>query len=129
MTMQLTLNLVPGLTQRHRTLRDCLQVAVLNSKGGVAGIAPELDMSPSKLGRKLSDANPDDPHYTLDIEDFDKILTELAKEKNFSPLYWLIEKYLPSDEQRRGAVLDRLAALLPEVVNLVAEASSKSVSR
>jgi hypothetical protein len=121
--MQLTLTLAPGLTQRHRTLRDCLQTAVIRSKGGVAGIAPSLDMSPSQLGRKLA-GNEDDPHRTLDIEDFDKVLSELAKEGDHAPLFWLIEKYLPSDDQRRAAAMDQLSALLPRIVELVADASA-----
>jgi hypothetical protein len=121
--MQLTLTLAPGLTQRHRTLRDCLQTAVIRSKGGVAGIAPSLDMSPSQLGRKLA-GNEDDPHRTLDIEDFYKVLSELAKEGDHAPLFWLIEKYLPSDDQRRAAAMDQLSALLPRIVELVADASA-----
>lgn len=126
--MQLTLTLAPGLTQRHRTLRDCLQTAVIRSKGGVAGIAPALDMSPSLLGRKLA-GNEDDPHRTLDIDHFDALLTELARELDHTPLYWLIEKYLPSDEQRRGAAVDQIAALLPRMMELVAEASQSQKKR
>jgi hypothetical protein len=127
--MQLTLTLAPGLNQRHKTLRECLHSSCMNSKGGVAGLAPGLDMSPSLLGRKLSNTNPDDPHKTLDIEDFDNLLTQLAVEKDLKPLYWLIEKYLPSDEQRRNATLDRLSSLLPEIVELVAEATAPARKR
>lgn len=123
MTMQLTLSLQPGLTQRHRTLRDVLQTAVIKSRGGVAGIAPAADMSPSQLGRKLS-GNPEDPHRTLDIDDFDRVLGELAKEGDHTPLYWLIEKYLPSDEQKRAAALDQLHALMPRLMELTAEVSA-----
>jgi hypothetical protein len=123
MTMQLTLTLAPGLTQRHRTLRDSLQTAVIKSKGGIAGIAPAVDMSPSQLGRKLA-GNEDDPHRTLDIDDFDKVLDALAKEGDHTPLFWLIEKYLPSDEQRRAAAIDQLHALMPRLLELTAEVSA-----
>lgn len=121
--MQLTLKIEPGLTQRHRSLRDCTQSAVIRSKGGIAGIAPGLDMSPSQLGRKLA-GNEDDPHRTLDIDDFEKALAELAKEGDLSPLLYLIEKHMPSDEQRRAAALDQLHALMPRLTELVAEVSS-----
>ena len=126
--MQLTLTMAPGLYQRHRTLRDCLQTAVIKSKGGIAGIAPAMDMSPSQLGRKLA-GNEDDPHRTLDIDDFDKVLDALAKEGDHSPLYWLIEKYLPSDDQRRAAALDQIHSLLPRMMELVAEASTATRKR
>jgi hypothetical protein len=126
--MQLTLTLAPGLTQRHRTLRDCLQSAIISSKGGVAGMAPALDMSPSLLGRKLS-GNKDDPHRTLDVDDFDAALSELAKAGDFSPIYYLIEKYLPSDEQRRAAAIDQIHALMPRLTELIAEVSGSPRKR
>jgi len=126
--MQLTLTLSPGLTQRHRTLRDCLQTAVIKSKGGVAGIAPAVDMSPSLLGRKLAGSE-DDPHRTLDIEDFDAVLTALAEEGDHTPLFWLIEKYLPSDEQRHAAAMDQLHALMPRLTELVAQVSGAPSKR
>jgi hypothetical protein len=122
-SMQLTLTLAPGLTQRHRTLRDCLQTAVIKSKGGVAGIAPAVDMSPSLLGRKLAGSD-DDPHRTLDIDHFDGVLSALAAEGDHSPIFWLIEKYLPNDEQRRAAAIDQMSALLPRFMELMAEAST-----
>jgi len=126
--MQLTLNISPGLTQRFKTLRQVLHTAVMNSKGGVAGIAPAVDMSPSQLGRKLA-GNDDDPHRSLDIDTFDGVLTALAEQRDHTPLYWLIEKYLPSDEQRRAAALDRLSVLMPEVVSLLADAKVEAPRR
>jgi len=128
MTMQLTLTLSPGLTQRHRSLRDCLQTAVIRSKGGVAGACASVDMSPSLLGRKLAGSN-EDPHRTLDIDDFDALLSELAKEGDHTPLFWLIEKYLPSDEQRRAAAIDQIHALMPRLTELIAEVSASPRKR
>jgi hypothetical protein len=128
LTMQLTLTLAPGLTQRHRTLRDCLQTAVIKSKGGVAGIAPSVDMSPSLLGRKLA-GQEDDPHRTLDIDDFDAVLSALAQDGDHTPLFWLIEKYLPSDEQRRAAAIDQVSTLMPRLMELMAEISSSPRKR
>lgn len=126
--MQLTLTLAPGLTQRHRSLRDVTQTAVIKSKGGIAGVAPTVDMSPSLLGRKLA-GNEDDPHRTLDIDDFDKVLDALAREGDHTPLFWLIEKYLPSDEQRRAAAIDQLHALMPRLLELTAEVSASPRKR
>ncbi len=126
--MQLTLTLSPGLTQRHRTLRDCLQTAVIRSKGGVAGACAAVDMSPSLLGRKLSGGD-DDPHRTLDIDHFDALLGELAKEGDHTPLFWLIEKYLPSDDQRRAAAIDQIHALMPRLTKLIAEVSASPRKR
>lgn len=127
-SMQLTLTLSPGLSQRHKTLREAMQAAVIKSRGGVAGIAPAVDMSPSLLGRKLA-GNADDPHRTLDIDDFDAVLSALAAEGDHTPLLWLVEKYLPSDEQRRASAIDQLHALMPVLTQVLADAGVPAKGR
>lgn len=121
--MQMTLHFRPGLTQEYRSLRAVTQSAVLRARGGIAAIAPGVDMSPSTLGRKLQ-GNQDDPHRTLDVDDFDRVLTELAAQGDLSPLHWLIEKYLPSDEQKRAAAVNQLSALMPQIAQLLSEAGA-----
>ena len=133
MAVQLTLELRPGLTRRHKTLRAVTQWSVLNHRGGPAAIAGAVDMSPSELGRKLT-GKPTDPHSTLDIDDWVIAAEELAKEGDLTPIYWLIEKFLPSDEQRRQAALDHLVATLPDILESLGAAgvqlpAAKSASK
>lgn len=116
--MQLTMELQPGLTQRFKTLREVTHWCALNHRGGVAAIAAGLDMSPSTLARKLA-GNLEDPHRTLDIDDWVRVVTETG---DHTPVLWLIEKFIPSDEQRRKAAVDQLANLMPQIAALLAEA-------
>ena len=116
--MQLTLQLQPGVTQRFRTLREVSHWCALNHRGGVAAIAASVDMSPSALARKLA-GNADDPHRTLDIDDWVRTIEATG---DYTPVFWLIEKFLPSDEQKRQAAVDQLSNLMPQIAALLAEA-------
>lgn len=116
--MQLTMELQPGLTQRFKTLREVTHWCALNHRGGVASIAAGLDMSPSTLARKLA-GNRDDPHRSLDIDDWVGVIAETG---DSTPVLWLIERFIPSDEQRRRAVVDQLSQLIPQIAALLAEA-------
>lgn len=118
MSVQLTLEIQPGLTQRFKSLRQITHWAVLNHRGGVSSIAAGVDMSPSNLARKLA-GNPDDPHRSLDIDDWVRIVEESG---DFAPVYWLIERFLPSDDQKRKAAVDQLSSLMPQIAALLADA-------
>lgn len=118
MAVQLTLEMQPGLTQRFKSLRQVTHWCALNHRGGVGSIAAGVDMSPSQLARKLA-GNDDDPHRTLDIDDWVRVIAETG---DFTPLYWLIEKFLPSDDQKRRAAVDQLSNLMPQIAALLADA-------
>lgn len=118
---QLTLSFTPGLTVRHKSLREITQVSVIKSNGGIAGVAPAVDMSPSHLGRKLA-GNADDPHRTLDIDDWVRVVEASG---DLTPIYWLIEKFLPSDEQRRAAAVEQLSLMMPQLAALLEDAGVK----
>ena len=119
--MQLTLQLQPGLTQRFRTLREVSHWCALNHRGGVASIAAAVDMSPSTLARKLA-GNDDDPHRTFDIDDWVRAVEATG---DYTPVLWLVEKFLPSDEQKRKAAVDQLSNLMPQIAALLADAGAQ----
>jgi hypothetical protein len=55
MTMgQLTLDFRSGLTAQHRSLREVTAATVYASHKGVAGVAGDLDMSPTDLTKRLN---------------------------------------------------------------------------
>lgn len=118
--MQLTLQLQPGLAQRFKSLREVTHWCALNHRGGVAAIAAQVDMSPSTLSRKLA-GNPDDPHRTLDIDDLVRVLEATG---DYTPVYWLIDRFLPSDDQKRKAAVDQLSTLMPQLAALLADAGA-----
>jgi hypothetical protein len=121
--IQLSMSFAPGLTREFKTLRQVTQSAVLRTRGGVSAVAAAVDKQPSLLGRKLQ-GSPDDPHRTLDIDDWEDVLAELVEQGDFSPIFYLLEKFKLSAEQRQSAAVTQLAALLPQVAQLVADAQA-----
>lgn len=117
-TMQLTLQLQPGLTQQHKTLRECVAAAVYQHRAGIGGVAAAIDMSPSELGRRLNHSK-DDPQRNLDIDLLAQIIEATGDHR---PVLWLIEKFLPSDEQKRQAAVDQLSNLMPQIAALLVDA-------
>ncbi len=123
--MQLTLQLKPGLTQQYRTLRECTAACVYQYRGGISGAAGHVDMSPSELGRRLAHGE-SDPQRSLDIDDWVDLIDGM---QDFRPIFWLIERFLPNDEQKRAAAVDRIQQLLPELVDLVKSAAPTKARR
>jgi hypothetical protein len=118
--MQLTLELQVGLTQQHKTLRECVAAVVYQHPHGIGGVAAAVDMSPSELGRRLNHAK-DDPQRNLDIDDVVRIVEATGDHR---PVLWLVEKFLPSDEQKRKSAVDQLSNLMPQLAALLAEAGA-----
>lgn len=101
-------------------MRQVTQAAVLRTRGGITGVAASIDKQPSLLGRKLQ-GNPDDPHRTLDIDDFEQVLGELVEQGEFSPIYYLLEKFKLTDEARQKASLAQLQAQVAQIAHVLAD--------
>lgn len=118
--IQLSMSFAPGLTREFKSLRAVTQAAVLRTRGGVSGIAAAVDKQPSLLGRKLQ-GNPDDPHRTLDVDDFEQVLGELVMQGEFSPIYYLLEKFKLTDEARQGATLAQLQQQVAQLAQVLSD--------
>lgn len=82
---QLTLNFEPGLSDRHQCLRDCVASSVY--RYGLTNAAIDLDKAPGNLSVELSA----DPARKFGVDDLEKYL---AKSGDFTPIYYLIDKFL-----------------------------------
>lgn len=82
---QLTLNFEPGLSDRYRTLRDCVASSIY--RYGLTNAAIDLDKAPGNLSVELSA----DPARKFGVEDFEKFL---SCSQDFTPIYYLIDKFL-----------------------------------
>jgi len=111
---QLTLDFEPGLTERHTSLLACVREAALTHRNPLKTIAADMDMSQSELSRKLSD-NPDDKRNfsVADLEAF------IAATGDTSPIYYLIEKYLHDDDQKRKRAISALVKRMPDILALL----------
>lgn len=117
---QLRLELQPGLLTRFGTLRECVYHSVLSDPRGFKAVAADCDLSKSELSRRL---NPQDGDpRSLDVDLFVQILKST---KDLAPLHWLMATFLEDDETKRGAALDQLRRMLPEISALVKAAQPK----
>jgi hypothetical protein len=85
---QLTLNFEPGLSERYPSFRECVASSVY--RYGLTNTAIDLDKAPGNLSVELSA----DPSRKFGIEDFEKYL---AKSRDFTPIYYLIDKFLKEE--------------------------------
>lgn len=99
---QLTLDFEPGLVDRHRNLRDCITAGIY--RRGLSTCAIELNESPGNLSNQLSD----DSQRKFGVDDFELYL---EKSKDFTPLFYLVEKFLGRDQKAQHADAKKLAAL------------------
>lgn len=123
--MQLTFDLQPGITQQYRTLREVVAAVVYQYRGGIGGVAAVIDQSPSELGRRLNHAD-GDAQRNLDIEDLVHIVEATD---DYRPVLWLVEKFLPSDEQKRQAAIEQLPALISQFNSILAVVGSAALKK
>lgn len=105
---QLTLDFEPGLTDRHRSLRDCIATGIY--RRGLSTCAIDLNESPGNLTNQLSDES----QRKFGVDEFELYL---SKSKDFAPIYYLVEKFLGDSDASRDAAL---AAILPALAPVLA---------
>jgi len=104
---QFTLDFQAGLTERFPRWRDTFVHAVYNSRLGLNGVAAKMDMSPSDLTKRLS-GNSDEPRPLRDTD----ILSIIEATQDYTPVYWLLEKFLKDPDARKQEAIARLPGLV-----------------
>lgn len=112
---QLTLTFEPGLMERFPTAMDVVRAVAYGHGNPLKTIAADMDMSQSTLSRKLAQ-DPDDPRR-FSLDDLEAFVRATG---DTTPIEYLAQKYLQTDEQRKAGaiasaerVLRELASLLP----------------
>lgn len=113
---QFTLDFEPGLLQRFPRWRDTFVHIVYSGRGGLNTAAGACDVSPTDLTKRLSGEYPDRP---LRLEDIERIIEE---KKDFTPIYWLIEKYLQDSNAKQKQALLRIPSVLAQLEELMKQA-------
>lgn len=125
---QLSLVFEPGLTAQYRELEDCIAAVVHSFRGGVDAIAPDLDMAPSELSRRLNAhllaKEGDTSNRPLRTSDMVRVI---HKTQDYRPIYWLVEKFLRDPEAQRTQAIHQLANIMPVVQALVEQAAPGNV--
>lgn len=106
---QLSLDFEPGLVERYRNLRDVVSTSIY--KRGLTTCAIDLNESPGNLSNQLSDES----QRKFGIDEFE---TYLEKSKDYTPIFYLVEKFLAkeekdsSDEKKKLKVLADIQVML-----------------
>lgn len=106
-TAQMTLSFEPGLGDLYPSLRECIATGIY--RRGLTKVAPHLDCAPSNLSNALAGAE----KRKLGVDEFEKYITEF---KDFTPIYYLVDKYLSEAKPIGDAATDEFRALLPLVL-------------
>lgn len=105
---QLTLSFEPGLTDRFKSLRECVAAGVY--RNGLGNTAIDLDVAPGNLSVQISD----DPSRHFSVDSLERYI---EKTKDTTPIYYLIDKFLADkatdSEAEREATLQALKQMVP----------------
>ncbi len=109
-TSQLTLDLTPGLTERHLSLRDCVAAGVYQR--GLGRVAIDLNVAPGNLSVQLSE----DPSRNFSVDALERYV---EKTGDTTPILYLVEKFLSDTTQPPGA--KKVAALKAQMQELLSQ--------
>ncbi len=115
---QLSLQFEPGLSSKFRSLRRATAEVVYRS--GLDRCAIAADEGPGNFSKSLADRHKGDT--TARRFDLDALEAVLDETHDYTPIYYLIDKYLRDDEARKHAAIDKIGALLPELTALFRQA-------
>lgn len=104
---QFTLDFQAGLTERFPRWEDTLTHAVYSSRLGLNGVAAKCDQAPSDLCKRLAG----DETRPLRAKD---VLGVLDATQDFTPIYWLLERFLKDPNARQQEALARLPGLMAQ---------------
>lgn len=114
---QFTLDFQAGLTERFPRWEDTLVHSVYSSRLGLNGVAAKLDQSPSDLCKRLAGEE------TRPLRGKD-VLGILEATGDFTPIYWLLEKFLKDPEARKQEAMARLPGLMAVLEATLAQAGN-----
>lgn len=113
-TSQLSLDFMPGLTERYETVLECVRAGAYSNAKPLKSIAMDMDISQSDLSRKLSN-NPDDPRrFTVgDLEAY------VHATGDTTPILYLAQKYCADNDMKQREALSALAGMAPQLQALL----------
>lgn len=102
----MTLSFEPGLSEQYPSLRECIATGIY--RRGLTKVAPSLDYAPSNLSNALAGAE----KRKFSVDEFEKYLQEF---KDFTAIYYLVEKYLNECSASQDSALDEVKTLAAQM--------------
>lgn len=121
---QLTLQLEPGLSHRHLSLRDCLAAQIYQI--GHGRVAARLDIAPSKLTEKLAGCDSSGKARGLSVDELERYLERCD---DATPILYLVDKFLRDPRAQQQDALSKLANLAEQLPALLAAAGYQEKKR
>lgn len=113
---QLSLSFDPDLVEQHRSLKECLAARIYQQRGGVTGVAGKLDMSPSHLSEVLAGGGERNRKF-----DLDELERYIGTYRDFTPILYLVAKFIPDQAVAQAAALEQLAEFTQRFPEIVAQ--------
>lgn len=117
-TNQLSLQLEPGLARKFRSLRRATAQVIYQH--GLDRCAIAADESPGNFSKSLGDREKGDT--TARRFDLDALEAVMDETGDYTPIYYLIDKYLHDDQAKKDQAVQALGAMLPELQLLLKRA-------
>lgn len=117
-TNQLSLQLEPGLARKFRSLRRATAQVIYQH--GLDRCAIAADESPGNFSKSLGDREKGDT--TARRFDLDALEAVMDETGDYTPIYYLIDKYLHDDQAKKDQAVQALGAMLPELQKLLKQA-------
>lgn len=117
-TNQMTLQLEPGLSKKFRSLRRVTAQVVYQH--GLDRCAIAADESPGNFSKSLGDREKGDT--TARRFDLDALEAVMEETGDYTPIYYLIDKYLKDDQASREQAVAALGQMLPQLRKLLEQA-------
>lgn len=124
---QLSLFFEQGISRRFKSLRRA--AADMVYRHGLDRCAIAADSAPSNLSASLVDRQAGDKSARrFDVDDLERIIEETG---DYTPIYYLIDRFLRDDQARKEEAISRLSMMLPELNELLERAglSAKAARR
>lgn len=112
---QFTLDFQPGLTERYPRWEDTFTHAVYSSRLGLNGVAAKLDQAPSDLCKRLAG----EETRPLRVKD---ALAIIEATQDFTPIYWLLDRFMKDPQLAKQEALARLPALMAALESVLEQA-------
>lgn len=118
--MQLSIDFDPGLTERHKTLLDCVRECAYRCTKPMKAIAADMDLSESDLSRKLAGHDADTRRLTVD-----DLVRFVEVTHDVTPINWLIERFHLDDDAKLKHAGAEFLKQLPQMVALAKRMGAK----
>src|SRR5690606_40752527 len=113
-----SLELEPGPAPKFLSLRRC--VAQTGYRAGLVRCAIAADESPGNFSKALSEREKgDSTARRFDLDALEAVLDETG---DYTPIYYLIDKYLRDEEARKADAITQLGSMLPQLTSLLKQA-------